>query len=59
MATIVEAATVVQARLFDDVAYVVHEPGPTNPTRLNVAGRADVMVRARDMRTSGCPALAW
>ena len=57
MATVVEGAAVVQAGLFDNVAHVVHELRSTIPTRLNIAGRTDVMVRARDMRPARCPAL--
>jgi len=56
MAAVVEGAAVVQASLLHDVAHVVHEPRPAIPTRLNIAGRTDVVVGARDMRAPRCPA---
>jgi len=57
MTAVVEGAAVVQASLFDDVAHVVHELGPAIPTRLNIAGRTDVVVGARDPRAPRRPAL--
>jgi hypothetical protein len=42
MATVAKGATVVQPGLFDDVAHVVHESGPTIPTGLNIASRAPI-----------------
>ena len=44
MTAVVERAAVVQASLFDDVAHVVDELGPAIPTRLDIAGGADVVV---------------
>jgi hypothetical protein len=46
MTAVAERATVVQARLFDDVVHVVDELGPAIP----IAGGTDVVVGARDMR---------
>ncbi len=58
MTAVMERAAIVQARLFDDVAHVVHELGPAIPARLNIAGGADVVVGARDMRAPRGPALS-
>ena len=57
MAAVVEGAAVVKAGLFDDIIHVVHERGTAIPTRLDIAGRTDVVVGAGDMRASRCPAL--
>ena len=54
---VVKRATAIQASLFDDVVHVVDERGPTIPTCLNIAGRANVVVGARDVRAPRCPAL--
>src|SRR5262245_6749188 len=56
MTAVAERAAAVQASLFDDVVHVVDERGPAIPTRLNIAGCADVVVGARDMRAPRCPA---
>jgi len=56
MAAVVEGAAIVQAGLFDEVVRVVHELGSTIPTRLNIAGRTDVVVGPRDMCAPRCPA---
>ena len=57
MTTVVERAAVEQASLFDDVVHVVDELRPAVPARLNIAGRTDVVVGARDMRAARCPTL--
>ena len=57
MTAIAERAAAVQASLFDDVVHVIDERGPAIPARLNIAGRTDVVVGARDMRAARCPAL--
>ena len=56
MTAVTERAAAVQASLFNDVVHVVDERGPAIPTRLNIAGCADVVVGARDMRAPRCPA---
>ena len=56
MTAVAERASAVQASLFDDVVHVVDERGPAIPTRLNIAGCTDVVVRARDMRAARRPA---
>src|SRR4029079_2475253 len=57
MTAVAERTAVVKASFFDDVVHVIDELGPAIPTRLNVTGGADVVVRTRDMRAVRRPAL--
>src|SRR5262245_2212324 len=56
MTAVAERASAVQASLFDDVVHMVDERWSAIPTRLNIAGGADIVVGARDMRTQWRPA---
>ena len=57
MTAVVERAAVKQASLCNDVVHVVDELRAAVPASLNIAGRTDVVVGARDMRAARCPAL--
>ena len=59
MTAVAERTAVVMASFFGDVVHVIDELGPAIPTRLNVTGGPDVVVRTRDMRAVRRPALGY